>query len=1272
MDAFARWLMRLLRWSLGLCALFLVLAALYVSLGRELVPLVAEYRAEAEAKASAALGQRVTLGALEGRWHGLSPLLIAHDVLLGEGDNALRLDQIRLMPDVMGSLLAQQPRIARLELDGVQLGLHQDEAGKWKLEGLASSSDKPLPGPRQLRDLLKQVGHVSVLNSQLTLEPYGHKPASLTDVSLSLRASGSRQRLDGHLTLPDGQPMAVRLRSRLNADAWLQSEAELYLSLPQTDWARWLPASLTRDWHLQRLQAGGEIWGEWAKGGLQRAAMRLHAPEIRGAYAERKAVTLANLGLNIFFTRTDEGFQVLLDSLAANIGKERWGEAHLRLDHKSGEQPEWSLVADRLDVGPLLPVVEALAPLPEQAAAAVAGLKPRGALRNLSLHYRPQQEGAKRLEFSSNLDSVGIDAYHGAPAVENVSGSVTGDLHQGELRLDSSDFALHLDHLFPKAWRYREANARLTWSLDETAVTLASPYMRLEGEEGSIAGDMLIRLMRDPEAEDYMDLRVGLRDGDARYTEKYLPTRSPGLSPALAKWLKQAIKGGAVDEGFFQYQGSLAREASPAARSISLFFKVHDAELAYQPGWPELREARGDVFIEDTGVRIKVPAGRILDSRVSDAEAEVPHVEPGQVARLQLDAKLDSSFTDGLKILQQAPMGTASIFAGWQGQGTLDGNLKLDIPLEKGHAPHVVVDLATQGAQLKIARPELSLSQLKGAFRYDTDTGLSAQDIRGQAFGHEVRASAKAEGSNGKARSRILATSSIALNDLTKWLGVTQPLPASGSLPYNLNLSLDGPNSQLRIDSNLKGLAIDLPAPFGKAADDSRDASWRMTLEGDERSYWLDYAGLASLALAAPVGKLEDGRGELVLGGGAAMAPGTKGLSVRGRVAELDTAPWLALAKQYTPKDGAEKARMLRSADLEIGQFKGFGTTFENLKVKLDRSSAGWNLGLDSALMQGTVVMADAKDVPIAIRMKQIRLPKPPENDAEADARPDPMAGIDPHKVPAMDVRIDQVMLGDSPLGAWSFKARPSAKGVAFSELDLDLKGLKVSGTAGWEGAAEDSASWYKGRLEGKNLADVLKAWNFAPSATSERFRLDADGRWPGSPAWVSLKRFSGSLDASLRNGQFVEVEGGAQALRVFGLLNFNSIGRRLRLDFSDLLGKGLAYDRVKGLLVGSEGRFVTRKPITLEGPSSGLELDGTLDLAADRIDAKLLVTLPVTNNLPLAALIVGAPAIGGALFVVDKLLGDKVARFASVQYKVEGSWKSPKITFEKPFEKSR
>jgi uncharacterized protein YhdP len=283
---------------------------------------------------------------------------------------------------------------------------------------------------------------------------------------------------------------------------------------------------------------------------------------------------------------------------------------------------------------------------------------------------------------------------------------------------------------------------------------------------------------------------------------------------------------------------------------------------------------------------------------------------------------------------------------------------------------------------------------------------------------------------------------------------------------------------------------------------------------------------------------------------------------------------------------------------------------------------------------------------------------------------PDPLADVDPRNIPAMNIKITQLFQGDQLVGAWSLKVRSTPNGIQMSDMSMGLKGMLLQGSGGWEGTPGATNSWIKGQVAGKNLADVLQAWGFAPTVTSQEFELNVDGRWPGSPAWVGLKRYSGSLDATLKNGQFVEVEGGAQALRVFGLLNFNSIGRRLRLDFSDLLGKGLSYDKVKGLLVASDGVYVTRDPITLIGPSSNLELNGTLDMVRDRVDAKLLVTLPVTNNLPIAALIVGAPAIGGALFLVDKLLGDRVARFASVQYKVEGPWKEPKITFDKPFEK--
>ena len=447
-----------------------------------------------------------------------------------------------------------------------------------------------------------------------------------------------------------------------------------------------------------------------------------------------------------------------------------------------------------------------------------------------------------------------------------------------------------------------------------------------------------------------------------------------------------------------------------------------------------------------------------------------------------------------------------------------------------------------------------------------------------------------------------------------------------------------------------------------------------MTLQGPERRFGFAYGKLANLAYAASPGKLGEGRGELFLGDGGAIVPQEKGLRLRGSLSELDIAPWQAMIARYTgDKLGGSASQMLSSVDLQVGKLTAMGTTLDNADVRLKRGDAQWVLSLDSSLAKGNATLPDAKGAPIGIDMLYVRLPAPDpavvmvENPPDT---PDPLADVDPRSIPALNINITQLFQGEQLMGPWSLKVRPTANGLRLSDLNLGLKGVQLRGEGGWEGAPGASTSWYRGKVEGKNLADVLKAWSFAPTVTSESFDLSADGRWPGSPAWVALKRFSGSLDATLHRGQFVEVEGGAQALRVFGLLNFNSIGRRLRLDFSDLLGKGLSYDRVKGLLVASDGVYVTRKPITTTGPSSNLELNGTLDMVKDRVDAKLLVTLPVTNNLPIAALIIGAPAIGGALFLVDKLLGDRVARFASVQYKVEGPWKEPKLTFDKPFEK--
>lgn len=441
-----------------------------------------------------------------------------------------------------------------------------------------------------------------------------------------------------------------------------------------------------------------------------------------------------------------------------------------------------------------------------------------------------------------------------------------------------------------------------------------------------------------------MDLRVGLTEGDGRYTAKYLPEV---LSPALDEWLRSAIVKGNVDEGYFQYQGSLHHNAPPHARDISLFFKVHDAALDFQPGWPQVQEVDGNVYIEDTGVRIQANHGRLLDTQVSDVSVNIPHVDGDQHSHLFLDGDFDGSLGDGLKILKEAPIGTGEIFAGWEGEGPLKGKVKLDIPLVHGQRPKVLVDFATQDATLKVAPPTLELSRLKGDFSFDFDKGLSGKDITLYAFGKPVTAQIVAEGQGGNIQSRINANGQVGLKTLTDWLQFKQALPVSGDLPYQLQVTLGSRDNRLSVNSSLKGLAIDLPAPFGKASGETRDSRFSLTLQGPERRIDASYGELARFAYAAPADKLGQGRGELLLGTGDASLPAGQGLRVRGRLEALDLAPWQQQMERLGGQDPSGNARQnLQSVDLSIGQLKAFGMDLNQSVIRLARGGPAWDLRL--------------------------------------------------------------------------------------------------------------------------------------------------------------------------------------------------------------------------------------------------------------------------------------------------------------------------------------
>ena len=68
------------------------------------------------------------------------------------------------------------------------------------------------------------------------------------------------------------------------------------------------------------------------------------------------------------------------------------------------------------------------------------------------------------------------------------------------------------------------------------------------------------------------------------------------------------------------------------------------------------------------------------------------------------------------------------------------------------------------------------------------------------------------------------------------------------------------------------------------------------------------------------------------------------------------------------------------------------------------------------------------------------------------------------------------------------------------------------------------------------------------------------------------------------------------------------------------------------------------------------------MNLIDRSVDQRLDVILPIAGNTPLAAVLLGAPQIAGALFLIDKLLGDKINEATKLSYRLTGPWAEPEL----------
>lgn len=1343
-----RVLLRLTGW---LALTLLVLVAITVATARHVADNLDQHRPQIEAAISDWLQHPVTIGRLDAEWQGPSLSLRATRITVGGGKVAeeaetpalpriepLSLGQLRLRLDGFRSLWRGGLVFDRIEADSLDLNLARDAQGQLTVAALTPTGEpapdepltplepEPLAGwlPPQWQDpgywldlLAERVAEPRLTITRVTLGIESPEDGvffiDIPQVDVAVEAGGIRA---------SGRAMQSGTSEQLAAftlagDGLLEGRftGRLYTNLRPGRLIEALSRELT--WrHLELTSGEAEVkaWWRFAEGRLQQVNSRLDIDRL----------ALSSLGEPISPITQIEG------ALGWRAGDRRWTVQGLGWQWQDQrvhglDLQAWPLADDSgielraagVPVAELAALVLSLNLLPAPAREALLNYQPAGVLDRARLRLQPvsaESGTASPFEFAARLKKVSVQAHGGAPGGEGIDGLIWLDRYGGWVDTDSHDVTLGFPELFLDSWQLDRVTGRVAWRLESDGTRVFA-----EGLEATYQGDTRIQGAFDLSLKRYGDDNLGLaiqiEDAPAGQVSRFVPARVVGSG--LYDWLATAITGGRVESGQFFGHGQIGWGAPPGSFSTSMRFRFRDGEITYDPAWPEVTGADGEVLITDGETDI-----RLTDARTGGLE-----LEPGRVqvlrdaagTRVQVEAAAPVAGDQVGFWLANTPLGE---LAGAAGETvTLSGDysveLGLSIPLDVGQQFDVWGSLTTDNGRVYYPLAELTWDQVRGRINWDSRRQVPGGEVSARFLGHPVRTGFQLDPVQG---TLILnQRGELSLEQLNGHLLRLFDLPLlnapglAGVLPYQARLRLGANDNSGRNDLTVKAstarLISDWPAPLRQADPVAESAGEPLQLIlgwGSEDGLTLDGHWGERLQLAVAWNDEGFTGADIALQESRPAQPAQPfprasagevraGVRLQGRFHRLDPMDWLGRLGPGPDAVASEQSRavtLLSSArynwlqrmDLDVGELVLGDLLLPDISLSATPEAGGWLLAVESERAKGRIRLPAGGDI-AWVDLEQLRLNRPGEpglgspedaRAASAAGRLTPLEQLEAFRAlatgtwPELDVRIESLFLGDEHAGAWSFVMRPEPDQVTIDGIQGRLGSLAGDGSLRWGVRSGEALTQLSLTFEGGALRDLSAFLGEELPLRNNGTVIGLDLQWPGRPDQMTLGELSGELSLRLDDGVILQGSNSAQLFRLFSLLNTDTLQRRLRFDFSDLYEAGVTFDAISGTASLDNGRLTWEPELQMAGPSVAFRVTGSTDLAQESLDMRLVAVLPLTQNLPLAAILIGAsPPVGGALFVLDKLLGEPLSRLTSATYTVSGTWEDPDVRLSSIFD---
>ena len=1255
-------------------AVLLIGGAALVTLVRVALPQLGAQRSVIEAWLSETVGRPVQVGAINANWRGWAPRLSFERLVILDAQRKTELihfERADIDIALFDSITHRALKPARLLVSGVAMNLIRDVNGNFSVAGM------PPPHSPVLRWLLEQddlvVRHAELtVNDQRAQASYG-----LSGLMLSIHSHGAAKTITAYVDLPDtiGRHATLEIRTRGNPldphwqgniDARLDGINSGYL-LRQTDWHGPLP---------DEVPVNLVAWSQWRDGRLRYSDFEVtveharddssHLLEARGQVSKR-----------------DDSWRLALADIALPgvVGAKGNGRLSAVWRHTPGEEPRLALRAAALPLESLAALVTRMS-APSALRDGLLRAQLHGRLARLDALWAPRTGHQPRFFVAARVADLAAHDDLQARALEGLSFEVMANGGGGHVAFDDAAFKLRDGHYLLDALDVAALQGALSWRQRG-----AEPLVvRAHDLRAQVAGNRIAldgSLQRADENAPVLDMEARFAADDVTHIPSLLPLH---LMPEHGEqWFRRFFESGRIERGHIVMQGALDHfPYDDKSGKFSADFSLRDATLHYGHLWPPAMKVDGELAIRGARLQFDIKRGTISGADIAGATIVLPDLGVHE-RMVHIKGVARGPAASAIELVTNSPLqhGRAARLMDLDISGDIEVPLSMNLALYAGGPHEVEGEARFAGNRITELKQHLTLDDVVGTVGF-THHDWHGADLRAVFDGTPVDLviNGALHDANYDSEFQMNGVSPAAgfLRYLHKytppvhlWLEANQSLESvTGSVPWRAVLTVPsaagvaaGLPQRLVIDSTLAGLAVALPWPLAKRAEETRavhiEAAIHDHLAIHTRVDLYDALSMELDAARDADGRAHLSRAEVVFGSLDPKFNGKPGVSLGGYIPLLPLNEWSRFVLRVPDGNNGYTDSMPLSFDLQVGDLRLLGRKFKDVRLRGARAPERWNLLADGPDIRGRIeVPRDATLGVLRLDLQHLHLRR-----ALKRASAGKITDLDPRRLPAFEMHCAEFSYGKMALGQADISTSRHVAGLTLDKLHFNSDGFNIVATGDWLVEGNAHRSKFDISVEAAALGALLSRFGYRVANIKHgTTNIDIQANWDGTPADFALAHINGSFQLQVSNGRFLDIDPGTG--RLFGLLSLQALPRRLTLNFEDLFTKGFVFDRIAGVFQLHDGNAYTNS-LVIEGPSARFDIAGRTGLAVKDYDQQIVVTPALPNSLPLAGALFGPIGVGaGAAYYIGskmfKSIPEQMNRLLSRKYTITGAWDNPVV----------